>query len=65
MSKTNKVEVVSKIAFEYVEAIAAHNKEKHSKYDRKMEAYVFLPKYQKIFNDIYDVIFENLENDIR
>jgi hypothetical protein len=61
MNTINNVELASETAMAYVENLARQLGETHSYFDEEGDIEVFTDEYQDIFNEIYDLILNKLE----
>ena len=60
--KINKVEICSQGAEAFIDSLSESLIESNSKFDRKDKIYKYTKKYQKIFDNTYDALWEQLED---
>lgn len=65
MKDINIVELASEAAASYTYNLAQQLGEDSSYHDPEEGADMFTEKYQEIFNEIYDIIYEHAENNTK
>lgn len=58
----NNVQIASETAFQYTCSIAEQREEKHSFYNKEEDTDVFNEKYQDIYDEMYNIVLNHLEN---
>ena len=65
MIEINNTELASETAMAFIENLAKQRGEEHSYYSKDFEGDIFFSKYQDIFDKIFDLIENELENNTK